>query len=84
MAGALGVIGLMQVEVESQDDQVGNVSGILVIGQGSGWHDGVDDGEGGGFFLFNWRVLDPAGFELLGELNVQSYAGLGFGGLSRG
>ena len=36
MAGALGVIGLMQVEVESQDDQVGDVSGILVIGQGSG------------------------------------------------
>ena len=36
MAGALGILAGTQAEVESQDDQAGNVSGLLVGRRGSG------------------------------------------------
>ena len=41
----------------------------------------MDDAEGGGFFLFDRRFLDPIVFKLSGELHVQSDVGLGVGGL---
>ena len=33
------------------------------------------------YFLSNQRVLDPVGFKLPGEPHVQSFVGLGVGGL---
>ena len=38
------------------------------------------DVEGGELFPFEWRVLDPIGFELSGELHVQYDIGLVFRG----
>ena len=43
-----------QAEVESQYDQVRDVSGCLIKGGGRCGHDGVDDAHLGGLFLFNW------------------------------
>ena len=81
VAGALEVLAGPQAEVESQDDQVGGVSGLLVGGCVGGKHDEVDDAEGDGFFSSDRRVLNPVGFKLPGELHVQSFVGLGVGGL---
>ena len=54
MASALGIITGPQVEVETQDDQLGDVLGFL-IGGGRRWnHDEVDDTQQGGLFSFNW------------------------------
>ena len=54
MASALGIITGPQVEVETQDDQLGDVLGFL-IGGGRCWnHDEVDDTQQGGLFSFNW------------------------------
>ena len=50
MAGAIGVITRSEAEVESQDDQVGGVSSLLVRGCVDGRHDGVENAKGGGFF----------------------------------
>ena len=51
MAGAFEVLAWPQEEVDSQDNQVGGVSGLLVGGCIGGGHDGVNDAEGDGFFL---------------------------------
>ena len=42
----------------------------------------MEDAEEGDIFPFDWRVLDPVGFELLGELLIQYDVGLGVGGVS--
>ena len=41
----------------------------------------MSNGKGGCFFLFDQRFLNPVGFKLLGEPQVQSGVGLGVGGL---
>ena len=46
MASALGVLTYTQAEVESQDDQVGGVLGLLFGGCVSGGHDGVENAGG--------------------------------------
>ena len=43
MAGALGILAELQAEVETQDDQVGDVSGFLIGGLSRCGHDGVDN-----------------------------------------
>ena len=42
----------------------------------------MDIAEWDGFFLFDQRVFQAVGFELLGETSVQSGVGLGVGRLS--
>ena len=81
MAGALEVLARPSAEVESEDDQVGGVSSLLVGGCVGSGHDGVDDAEGDSFFPSDRRVLNPVGFTLPGEPHVQSVVGLGVGGL---
>ena len=71
-----------EVEVEFQLDQVGDTTGFGVGGDGRCNQDGGDNTEGGGFILFDWRVLDAVGFKLEGEATVQSGVGLGVWRLS--
>ena len=42
----------------------------------------MDDAEWDGHVLFDQRFLQAVGFELTGEMSVQSGVGLGVGGLS--
>ena len=62
MAGAFGVPTGLQAEVETQDDQFGDVSGGFIVGVSCCGHDRLDDAQGGGFFLFNREVFDPICF----------------------
>ena len=81
MAGELGVLAWTQEEVESQDNQVGGVSVLLVGGCVGDRHNGVDDDEGDGFFSSDRRILDPVGLNIPGDSHVQSAVGLGVVGL---
>ena len=80
MAGALGVLTGPQAEVETQDNQVGNVSGFLIGGVSCCGHDGVDDTQRNGLFSFNRGDFDSICFELLGKPLVQYDKSLGVGG----
>ena len=50
--------------------------GFVVGGDGCYGHDRVDNSEGGGLFLFDWRVLDAVCFKLAGEASFQYGVGL--------
>ena len=52
VTGALGVLARPEVEVEYQLDQVGNMTGLGVRGGVGCGHDGANNAEGGGLFLF--------------------------------
>ena len=81
MAGALGVLTGTQEEVETQDNQVDDVSVFLIGGVSRCGHDGVDDTQRYGLFLFNRGIFDPICFDLMGEPLVQSNMTLGLGGI---
>ena len=55
MACALGVFAGPKVEVEPQLDQVGDMPGVWIGGGGCRIHDGVDNFQGGGLFMLDWR-----------------------------
>ena len=57
------------------------MSGLLVGGCIGGGHDRVNDTERDGFFSSDRRVLNLVGFKLPGDSHVQSFVGLGVGGL---
>ena len=77
VAGALDVFTRSEAEVEAAGDQVGDLTGFGIGGEGCCDDDGVNDTEWGGLFSFDWRVLQAVGFELTGETYVQSDVGLG-------
>ena len=81
VTGALGIFTQPEAEVEAQLDQVGNYTGFGVEGDGRSVHDGVDNAEGDGLFLFDQRVLNAVGFKT-GEAYVQSDVSLGVWSLS--
>ena len=62
--------------MESQLDQVGNMSGFGVGGGCRHGHNVLDNAKGSGPFLFYQRVLDAVGFKLMGEAFVQFGVGL--------
>ena len=74
---ALGVFTRTEAEVEDQLYQVRDMTGFGVGGDGRCGHNGVDNAEGGGLFLFDQRVLDAVGFNLKGDASVQSGVSLG-------
>ena len=76
VAGALGVFTRSEAEVDAQLDQVGNLTGFGVGGDGRCGYGGVDNAKGGGLFLFDRRVLDAVGFKLPGERSAQSGVGM--------
>ena len=82
VAGALGVFTRSEAEVEAQGDQVGNLTGFGIGGEGCCGDDGLGDAEWDGLFSFYRRVLQAVGFELPGETSVQSGVGLGVKKLS--
>ena len=82
VASALGVFTRSGAVVESQGYQVGNMTGFGVGGEGLCGDDGVDDAKWDGRVLFNRRFLLAVGFELPGEMSVQSCVGLGIGRIS--
>ena len=82
VARALGVFAVPEAEVEAQLDQVGNVPGLWVGGGGSCGHDGLDNAQGDGFSLLDWRIFYPISFELTGKVPVQADVSLGVGGIS--
>ena len=77
MANALGLVSGPQAEVETQDDQVGDVSVFNIGGLSHCGHDGVVDTQRDGIFLFNRGIFDIIYFDLPGELLVQSDVSLG-------
>ena len=82
MAGVLGVFIRSEAELEAQGYQVGDLTGFGVRGEGCCGDDGVDDAEWDGHVLFDQRFLLAVGFELPGEMSVQSCVGLGIGRIS--
>ena len=70
VAGALGVFARSEVEVESQSDQVGNLMGFGIAGEGFCGDNGVDNAKWDAIFLFNWWVLQAVGFKLSGETSI--------------
>ena len=82
VASALGVFALSEAEVEAQGDQIGDLTGFGIGGEGCCGDDGVDDADRDGLFSFDQRVLQAVGFKLPGETSVQSGVGLGVGRLS--
>ena len=83
MTGALCVFTRTEAEVEAQLDQVGNMTGFGVEGGGCHGHDGLENSERDGLFLFDRRFLDVVGFKLMSEASVQSSVGLVVWRLSR-
>ena len=83
VTGALGVFAWPEADVEYQLDQVGYMSGFGVGFGDRCSHDGVDNSEGDGLFLFDRRVLDAIGFNPTDEASVHSSVGLGVWRLSR-
>ena len=77
MAYALGVFTGTKAEVEPQLDQVKNMPEFWVGGGVYRGHYGVDNAQGGGRFLLNWGIFDPASFELSGKELVQADVSLG-------
>ena len=83
VAGALGVFTRPEAEVDAQLDQVGDLTGFGVGGDGRCGYGGVDNAKGGGLFLFGRRFLDAVVFNLTGEAYVQSVVRLGVCKLSK-
>ena len=54
---ALGVFTLLDAEVEAQGDQVSDLRGLGIGGEGFYGDDGVNDTKWVGLFLFDWRSL---------------------------
>ena len=77
VAGVLYVFTRLEAKVESQADQVGDLTGFGIGGEGCCGDDGVDDAKWDGLLSFDRRVLQAVGFELPGETSVQSGVGLG-------
>ena len=82
VAGELGVFTRFEAEVESQGDQISNLTGFGVGREGCCGDYRVDDAEWDGLFLFDRRVLKAVYLKLPGEPSVQSVVGLGIGRLS--
>ena len=82
VAGSLGVFEQSEAEVESQGDQVGNLTGFGIGGEGCCGDNGVNDAKWDGLFSFDWRFLQAVGFEVPGETSIQSGVGLGVRRLS--
>ena len=66
----LGVFAGPEAEVEAQLEQVGSVVFLGVVGVGSCGRNGVNSFQGGIFFLLDWGMLDPVGFDMPGEALV--------------
>ena len=77
VTGALGVFTRHEAEGEYQLDQVGDMTGFGVGGDGRCGHDELDNANGGGLFSFDRKFLNAVGLKLAGEASVQSGAGLG-------
>ena len=68
MACALVVFTGPDAEAETQLDQVGNVPGFWVGGEGFRGHDGLDNSQGDESPPLEWEIFDPISFELTGEV----------------
>ena len=82
MADTLGVFTQPGAEVESQCDQLRNLTGFGVGDDDRCGHDGMDNTKGGILFSFDQRVLYAVCFKLTNYMSVQSCVGLGIWGIS--
>ena len=77
MAGALRVFEGTEVEVDANNDQVGNVVGSGVGGGSCLSNDGVHDSQGDGLVSSDRGIFEPICLELLCEALVEPGVCLG-------
>ena len=82
LVGALGFFERSEALVESQGEQVSNLVGFVIGGEGCGGDDGVANTELDSLFSLDRRVLQDIFFKLPGETSVHSSVGLGVWRLS--
>ena len=82
VAGALGVLTGPQAEVETQDNQVGDMLDFFIRGVSRCGHDRVDNTKRNGLFFYKRGVFVSICFDFLGKALVQYDASLGVEGLS--